>query len=110
VSGYNLPATGASGKVNVTNAPVDLATTYTPTSTPSYVQTSDFNNWLGIAIALAVIALVIGLLALFLRRRKEPPAQGAQAWSPPPSGGSPPASGGSPGWSEGPPSGGSPPS
>jgi hypothetical protein len=110
VSGYNLPATGASGTVVVTNAPVSLATSYSPTSTPSYVQTSDFNNWLAVAIAVAVIALVIGLLALFLRRRKEPPAQGAQAWTPPSSGGSPPASGGSSGWSEGPPSGGSPPS
>ena len=114
VSGYNLPATGASGTFNVTNQPVSLATTYSPTSTPSYVQTSDFNNWLGVAIAVAVIALVIGLLALLLRggRKEQPPAQGAQAWTPPPAqaGGAPPASGGSSSWSEGPPSGGAPPS
>ena len=110
VSGYNLPATGASGTFNVTTEPVSLATTYSPTSTPSYVQTSDFNNWLAVAIAVAVIALVIGLLALMLRGRKEPPAQGAQPWNPPAaSGGAPPAAGGSSNWSEGPPSGGSPP-
>ena len=112
VSGYNLPATGASGTFNVTTEPVSLATTYSPTSTPSYVQTSDFNNWLAVAIAVAVIALVIGLLALMLRGRKEPPAPAAQPWSPPPasSGGAPPAAGGTSTWSEGPPSGGSPPS
>jgi hypothetical protein len=112
VSGYNLPSTGASGTFSVTNQPVSLATTYSPTSTPSYVQTSDFNNWLAVAIAVAVIALVVGLLALLLRGRKQPPAQGAQAWTPPPaqSGGAPPVSGGSNTWSEGPPSGGSPPS
>ncbi|HTT46023.1 MAG TPA: thermopsin family protease [Thermoplasmata archaeon] len=111
VSGYNLPSTGASGTVDVTNAPVSLATTYSPTSSPSYVKTSDFNNWLAVALAVAVIALVIGLLALLLRRRKEPPTtQGAQAWTPPPTAGTPPASGGSAGWSEGPSSGGPPPS
>jgi LPXTG-motif cell wall-anchored protein len=108
VSGYTLSS--ASLEVTVNGAPTGASVTYTPTSSPSYVKTGDFNNWLAVLLAVAVIALVVGLLALMLRRRKEPPAQSAQAWSPPPpsgSGGTPPPSGGAPGWSEGPPPGGS---
>ena len=111
VSGYNV-GTGSTGKVTVSNGPASAAVGYSPVSTPSYVQTSDFNNWLAVAIAVAVIALVIGLLALLLRSRKEPPAQGAQPWNPPAqtSGAPPPPAGGSSNWSEGPSSGGPPPS
>jgi hypothetical protein len=111
VSGYTLSS--GSVPVSVHGAATGASVTYTPTSKPSYVQTSDFNNWLAILIAIAVIALVVGLLALLLRGRKEPSAQGAQPWTPPPTqsaGGTPPASGGSNAWSEGPPSGGPPPS
>lgn len=118
VSGYNLPSTGATGSVTVNGAPMSVATTYSPTSTPSYVQSGTFNDWFAVALALAVIALVVGLLALFLRRgkEKEPPAA-AQPWTPPAAsaGGTaaaaPPPSGSSGSWSEGPPpAGGSPPS
>ncbi|HYA71195.1 MAG TPA: thermopsin family protease [Thermoplasmata archaeon] len=112
VSGYSLSASTL--KVAVNGAPTGTSVTYTPTSTTSVVSTSTFNTWLGVAIAIAVIALVLGLLAVFLRGRKEPPAQSAQAWTPPAqsstSGGAASGGGGTPGWSEGPPSGGSPPS
>jgi len=113
VSGYTLPSTGASGTVKVTNAAVNLATTYSPVSTPSYVSTDTFNDWLAVALAIAVIALVIALLALLFFRRRAEPAAGAQPWTPPAqTGGTPPAAEGSAGWSEGPPAGdkGTPPS
>jgi hypothetical protein len=114
VSGYTL-GTNSSGSGTIAGTPMSFAATYTPTSTPSYVQTGTFNNWLAVALAVAVIALVIGLLAMFLRRRKEPSSSGAQAWTPPSgtsSGGAPggEGAGGSGSWSEGPPAGGSPPS
>jgi hypothetical protein len=110
VSGYNLASAGASGSVVVANAPVSLSASYSPVTTPSYVSTDTFNQWLAVAFAVAVIALVIALLALLLRRRREEQqAQGAQPWTPPAgTGGS--SSGGSGSWSEGPPAGGSPPS
>ena len=110
VSGYNLASTGASGSVTVASAPTSLSASYSPVTTPSYVSTDTFNQWLAVAFAVAVIALVIALLALLLRRRHaDQPAQGAQPWTPPAaSGGS--GAGGSGTWSEGPPAGGSPPS
>jgi len=110
VSGYNLPSTGATGSVTVGTAPTSLSASYSPVTTPSYVSTDTFNQWLAVAFAVAVIALVIALLALLLRRRREDQqAQGAQPWTPPAaSGGS--SAGGSGSWSEGPPAGGSPPS
>lgn len=109
VNDYNLPSTGASGTVTVSSAPTSVSASYSPKTTPSYVSTDSFNMWLAVAIALAVIALVIGLLAVVLRRGRGGQAQGAQAWSPPPAAGSGGA-GASGGWSEGPPAGGSPPS
>ena len=112
VSGYNLPSTGATGSVAVGTAPTSLSSSYTATSSPSYVQTDTFNQWLAVAFAIAVIALVIALLALLLRRRREDqPAQPAQAWNPPAESGTTAPAAGSGTWSEGPPpAGGSPPS
>jgi parallel beta-helix repeat protein len=114
VSGYNLPSTGASGSLTVVAAPVSLATSYSPSSTTSYVTTDTFNTWLAVLIAIAVIALVIGLLAVLLFRRRPPASTTApaQAWTPPEgsAAANPPASGGTGTWSEGPPAGGSPPS
>jgi hypothetical protein len=113
VSGYSLSSSG-NGTLAVNGAPLAVATTYSSASTPSYVSTDTFNTWLAVAFAIAVIALVLALLALFLRRRREePPSTAAQAWTPPPTqstGGAPPASGSSGSGSEGPPAGGSPPS
>jgi Thermopsin/Periplasmic copper-binding protein (NosD) len=107
VSNYNLPSTGASGSLTVAGAPLSLATTYSPTSTPSLASTSSLNNDFTIALALAAIALVIALVALFLRRSKPEPTPPV-AWTPPAgSTGEAGGSGGAPGWSEGP---GSPPS
>ncbi len=114
VSGYNLPSTGASGSLTVVSAPLSLATTYSPSTTTSYVSTDTFNTWFAVLIAIAVIALVIALLAVLLFRRREPAATPApaQAWTPPAGSTTttPPASGDSGSWSEGPPAGGSPPS
>lgn len=105
VSGYNL-GTAASGNLTVAGAPLSISTSYSPKTTPSLVSTDTFNMWLAVAIAIGVIALVLGLLAVFLRRRSPPANQGAQAWTPPAA-----ESGGSSGtWSEGPPAGGAPPS
>ena len=114
VSGYNLPSTGASGSLTVVSAPMSLATTYSPSTTTSYVSTDTFNTWFAVLIAIAVIALVIALLAVLLFRRREPAATPApaQAWTPPAGSTTttPPASGEPGSWSEGPPAGGSPPS
>ncbi len=110
VSGYSVSSSSVA--VTVNGSPSGAAVSYSPTSTTSLVSSSTFNEWLAVAIAIAVIALVLGLLALFMRRGKEPQSS-AQQWNPPPSGsteGAPPASGGSGSWSEGPPAGGSPPS
>ncbi|MGA9044574.1 MAG: thermopsin family protease [Thermoplasmata archaeon] len=115
LGGYDTtPTTGTLTVTGPTtyNVPVSF------TSTTSYVSTNTFNTWFAVAIALAVIALVLGLLALFLHRRREqktPPPPGApQPWTPPPAaesttGGSAPSAGAGT-WSEGPPPGASPPS
>ena len=115
VSGYSLTTGKLSVKVD--GAPAGASVSFTANTTTSVVSTDTFNTWLAVLIAIAVIALVIGLLALFLRRgKKEEPPQGAQPWTPPAgssegtAGGAPPASGSSGSWSEGPPAGGSPPS
>jgi len=113
VSGYSLSSGTTS--VKVSGAPAGVSVSFTPNTTTSVVSTDTFNTWLAVLIAIAVIALVLGLLALFLLRRREPKqaAAPAQAWTPPPAestGGAPPASGSSGAWSEGPPAGGSPPS
>ena len=102
VSGYSL-GTGGSGSVTVAGVPVAVSTTYSATSTPAVASSSNLNTYFAIALAIAVIALVVALLALLMRRGKassapanNPPA----AWTPPAasSGGTP---GGSSAWSEG---------
>jgi hypothetical protein len=102
--------------VTVDGGPAGASTSFAPNASPSYVSTSTFNNWLAVAIALAVIALVLGLLVLFLSRRKEPHGA-AVPWTPPQpplpakGGAAPPPGEGSASWSEGPPppAGGTPP-
>jgi len=112
VSGYSL----SSGSVSVTVAgtPAGGSVSFSPNTSTSVVSTDTFDTWFAVAIALAVIALVIGLLAVFMRRRNNGPqqSQGAQPWTPPAGQGESAAGGttSNPGWSEGPPAGGSPPS
>jgi len=117
VSGYTV--SGSSGTLKVSGAPAGVAVSFAPSTTTSFVSTDNFNSWLAVLIALAVIALVVGLLALFLRRRPEQPqttapsetpaaptTESAAATTNPPA----PSGAGSSSWSEGPPAGGSPPS
>ncbi len=104
VSGYNL-GTNSSGTLTVSGAPLSLAASYSPTNTPSLASTSDLNNYFAVALAIAIVALVVALLALFLRRRSKPSENPPPAaWTPPPTSNSPPPSGGSgtSSWSEGP--------
>ena len=112
-------ATPPSGSATVAGGVYNTSLVFTSTSTASLVTTNTFNQWFAVALALAVIALVIALLALLLRRGgKQPPAQSpgpAQEWTPPagsaPAGAtSPPPSSGSGTWSEGPPPANPPPS
>ncbi|HTT72731.1 MAG TPA: thermopsin family protease [Thermoplasmata archaeon] len=119
VSGYSL-SSGGTGTVTVGTSPVSVSASYAPNSSPSLASTSDLTNYFAVALAIAVIALVVGLVALLLSRKKggsagtssAPPA----AWTPPPSGsgGSGAGAGGAGGsggaWSEGAPPPGSPPS
>jgi Thermopsin/Periplasmic copper-binding protein (NosD) len=109
VSGYNL-GSGASGTLSVPGAPVSLSATYSPVSTPSLASTSDLNNYFAIALAIALIALVVALVALLLRRggKKAEPMPPPAAWTPPTAAGGAgtaeapaPASSGGPSWSEG---------
>jgi hypothetical protein len=102
VSGYTLPKTGASGSFTVAGAPLGLGTTYAPASTPSLVSTDTYNTGFAIAVALAVIALLVGLIALFWRRQKKEPASASPAVWTPPAGSSEPVDNSSAGWSEGP--------
>ena len=100
VTGYRLPSTEATGLLPVAGASTSLGITYTPTSTPSYVSTATYNTGLAIAIALAVIALVVGLIALFWRRqKKEPVSSPPAAWTPP-TGSAAPVGASAPDWSE----------
>ncbi len=104
VSGYNL-GTNSSGTLTVSGAPLAVAASYSPTNTPSLASTSDLNNYFAVALAIAIVALVVALLALFLRRRSKPSENPPPAaWTPPPTSNSPPPSGGSgtSSWSEGP--------
>ena len=110
VSGYSL--SGGTLPLVVSGSPAGLSVSFSPNTTTSLVSTDTFNTWLAVAIAVAVVALLIGLLALLFRRRKEnPPSQGAQPWNPPAQGATTGASAGSESgnWSEGPPAGGSSP-
>jgi hypothetical protein len=117
VSGYSV--SGSTGTLKVNGAPAGVAVSFAPSTTTSFVSTDNFNSWLAVLIALAVIALVVGLRALFLRRRPEQPQTTAPSETPtPPTTESSTATttplassdGGSSSWSEGPPAGGSPPS
>ena len=104
VSGYNLGA-NSSGTLTVSGAPLAVAASYSPTNTPSLASTSDLNNYFAVALAIAIVALVVALLALFLRRKSKPSENPPPAaWTPPPTSNSPPPSGGSgtSSWSEGP--------
>jgi len=103
VSGYTLPGTGASGSFAVAGAPLSLGTTYAPAATPpSLVSTNTYNTGFAVAVALAVIALLVGLIALFWRRQKKEPVSAPPAVWTPPAGTEGPVENSSPGWSEGP--------
>jgi hypothetical protein len=102
VSGYTL--TGGSGPLKVAGSPVGVSGGFSPNSTTSVVSTNTYNTGFAVAIAIAVIALLIGLIALFWRRKKpEPVSTPPAAWSPPAGGaGGAGGTGGESGWSEGP--------
>lgn len=69
VSGYSL--TSGTFSLTVHGAPTGASVGFTPNTSPSVVSTDTFNTWLAVLIAIAVIALVLGLLALFLRGRNK---------------------------------------
>jgi parallel beta-helix repeat protein len=109
VSGY--VASPPNGTVNVGASPTyKLGVTFsTVSSSTSLVSTNTYNTGFAIAIAIAVIALLIGLLALFWPRRAKPSENPnpPTAWTPPAASGTPPAASGTPPasgtntWSEG---------
>ena len=102
VSGYSV--TPASGSVSVSGAPYAVGVTYTSTSTSSLASTSDLNNYFAVALAIGLLALVIALVALFMRRRSKPSeVPPPAAWTPPATSNAPPPAGGSgsSNWSEG---------
>jgi hypothetical protein len=93
VGGYSIAA--PTGTVTVAGNPAGVSGAYAPNSTPSYVPTNTFNQDWAIAIGLAALAIVIGLVAM-LRRPKAPPPAAKPAASAP---ASPSGSGAQP-WSE----------
>ena len=113
-SGYS--ATPSSGSVTVSGAGQTVAVSFS--STTPLATTSDLNTYFAVALALAIIALLVALLALFWRRKPKPstspppptawtPPATSESTTPPPgaSGGSGGAGTGGPGtssWSEGP--------
>ena len=82
-SGYS--ATPSSGSVTVAGAGQSVAVAFS--STTSLATTSDLNSYFAAALALAIIALLVALLALFWRRKPKPAAN-----PPPPTAWTPPAS------------------
>jgi Thermopsin/Periplasmic copper-binding protein (NosD) len=103
-SGY--VAAPPNGTINVGASPTyNLYVTFSSGTSTSLVSTSTYNTGFAIAVAIAVIALLVGLLALFWRRRSKPSETPAPptAWSPPAAaeGSSPPPATGSNTWSEG---------
>jgi len=81
VSGFTL--SGGRGALTVLGSPVSEAAGFAPSSTPSLVSSNTYNSGFAIALAIAVIALLVGLLALFWRRKKEPTTAPPEAWTPP---------------------------
>lgn len=76
VSGYTLGTTA--GSVKVQGAGAGVTAGYAPVNVPSYVVTSTFNQDWAIALGLAAVALVVGVVALLLRRGRPPaPATGS---------------------------------
>ena len=99
-SGYN--AAPSSGSVTVSGPGQSVAVSFSATT--SLATTSDLNTYFGAALAIAVIALLLALLALFWRRKPKPSASPAPptAWTPPPTAeGAAPPPGASGGGSEG---------
>ncbi len=103
VSGYDL-GSGSTGSLSVAGSGASAAVTYTPHPAASVASTSDLNTYFAASIALAVIALVVALVALLLRRGTRASAP-PKSWTPPPPAGG--EEGAAPGqsWSEGPPGG-----
>ncbi len=107
VGGFNVK--GGNGSVTVAGQPTSISGMYSPSNPAPLATKSDLNNYFALALLVAVIALVVGLIALFLRRggsKSTPPSSPPEAWTPPAGASSPgsPASGssGSNTWSEGP--------
>lgn len=104
VNGYSV--SGGTGTITVSGSPGGAEAGFTPNNSPSVVSSSTYNTGFALAIVVAVIALLIGLLALFWRRKKEPPAAPPATWSPPAetttTSAEAPTGDGSSSWSEGP--------
>ena len=83
-SGYS--ATPSSGSVTISGPGQSVAVSFS--STTSLATTSDLNTYFAAALALAAIALVVALIALFWRRKPKPSATPSPptAWTPPPAG------------------------
>ncbi len=84
VSGYNVGA-NASGTVTVAGASVSLSNGYSAKSTTSVASSSDLTNDFAVALAIGLIALVIAIVALILKRGGRPgaPTPPPEAWKPP---------------------------
>ena len=106
VSGYQLQS-GSTGSVTMTGAPMTITVVYT--STQSLATNGSLDTFFSIALVIALIALILGLIALMMHRRKKPePASAAPTVWTPPSGaaggtgtGSGASGGGGSNWSEG---------
>jgi parallel beta-helix repeat protein len=94
VSGYSTSSSSVPFTVN--GASSGASVSFSANSSPSLVSSSTFNTWLAVAIAIAVIALILGLLALMARKKSSGTTnQPPEAWNPPPAGSTGGATGGS---------------
>jgi len=96
VSGYSVsPSSGTAAVSGNYTVAIAYASTVAPTtpSTPSYVSNTTFNEDVAIALGLAALAVVIGIVALLRKPRMPTPAP-ATAWQEPPASEGPGASGG----------------